>query len=405
MTLSSAIRVRARLAGPEALRDLAARFREENLGLIAGSLTFTTLISLVPLVTVMLALFSAFPVFSDLQQALQRWLVQSVVPDVIARPVLNGVTQFAAKASRLGALGLLIFIGTAIALMLTIDRTLNGIWRVRRPRPLAQRVLVYWAAITLGPLVLGASVWAGATAVGASRDWLDDLPSAMASGLAVAIAVLEFGVLAAAFTALYRLVPNAGVRWRHAGLGGVLAATGFLLAKKGLALYLKAVPTFSLVYGAFATVPILLTWIYLVWVIVLLGAVVAAHAPAVLAGLRRLPARPGLQAVLALQVIAELDRARRAGDAGLAVDVLASRLSTDPAQVEAVIDELVTMDWVGRLDEEGTARHVLLCDPATTGIAPWFDGLLLAPGPAVGPLQQALGRQRLRLVDVLPARD
>jgi membrane protein len=114
---------------------LGERFREERLGLTASSLTFTTLIALVPLFTVMLAVFSAFPIFSSFQGALEKYFLQALVPDNIARPVLGALTQFAAKAKRLGTAGLVVLVFTALALMLTIDRTLNGIWRVRRPRP------------------------------------------------------------------------------------------------------------------------------------------------------------------------------------------------------------------------------------------------------------------------------
>ena len=139
-------------------RTLRQRFREDRLGITASSLTFTTLIALVPLLTVMLALFSAFPMFAKFQGALQQYFLQSLVPDGIAKPVLGTLTQFAAKANRLGSAGLVFLLFSALALMLTIDRTLNGIWRVRKPRPIAQRVLVYWAAITLGPLLLGMSL-------------------------------------------------------------------------------------------------------------------------------------------------------------------------------------------------------------------------------------------------------
>src|SRR5512145_3231629 len=136
---------------------LGERFREDRLGLTASSLTFTTMIALVPFFTVALAIFTAFPMFSKLQSNLQTWLVQSLVPDAIARQVLCYLQQFAGKASRLGGVGLAALIVSAIALVLTIDRTLNNIWRVRRPRPFGQRVLIYWAAITLGPMLLAAS--------------------------------------------------------------------------------------------------------------------------------------------------------------------------------------------------------------------------------------------------------
>ncbi len=141
---------------------LRERFREDRLGLTASSLTFTTTMALVPFFTVALAVFTAFPMFSKMQGALQTWLVQSLIPDSIARQVLGYLTQFAGKASRLGTVGLAALVVTAFALVLTIDRTLNSIWRVKRPRPLGQRVLVYWAVMTLGPLLLGACVDPGA---------------------------------------------------------------------------------------------------------------------------------------------------------------------------------------------------------------------------------------------------
>ena len=147
---------------------LGARFREDRMGLTASSLTFTTSIGLVPLLTVALAVFTAFPMFSKLQAALEAWLVSSLIPESISRPVMGYLTQFSGQASKLGVVGLAVLVITAIALILTVDRTLNSIWRVRKPRPLAQRVLIYWAAITLGPLVLALSLAVTSFVVSAS---------------------------------------------------------------------------------------------------------------------------------------------------------------------------------------------------------------------------------------------
>ena len=122
-----------------------------------------------PLFTVMLAVFTAFPMFASLQVDLESYFLRSLVPDSIARPVLRALTEFAGKARSMGTLGLVLLVATALALMLTIDRTLNAIWRVRRRRPFAQRVLVYWAALTLGPLALGVSLSLTSYAVSVSR--------------------------------------------------------------------------------------------------------------------------------------------------------------------------------------------------------------------------------------------
>jgi membrane protein len=176
----------------DTLRTLRQRFKEDHLGVTASSLTFTTLISLVPLVTVMLAVFSAFPMFASFQGALEKYFLQSLIPDSIAKPVLGALTQFANKSNRLGTAGLVALVVTALALMLTIDRTLNGIWRVRRPRPIAQRILVYWAALTLGPLLLGVSLSLTSYALTLSRGVVSVLPG----GVSFLLNAIEFVLLA-----------------------------------------------------------------------------------------------------------------------------------------------------------------------------------------------------------------
>jgi membrane protein len=268
----------------ETARTLRERFREDRLGLTASSLTFTTVISLVPLFTVALAVFSAFPMPSTSCRACcsSGWS-DSLVPDAIARQVLGYLTQFAAKASRVGMVGFAFLLVTALSLILTIDRTLNGIWRVRRARPLAQRVLMYWAVLTLGPLALAALLATGSYAASASRG----LVSAMPSALRFVLDLMEFALVASGMAALFRYVPNTWVRWGHAVAGGVFVAIGLELAKKGLALYLALLPGMSAIYGAFAAVPILLLWVYIVWIVVLLGAVIAAYLPSLLAGVQR----------------------------------------------------------------------------------------------------------------------
>ena len=182
----------------ETLRTLRARFREDRLVLTAGSLTITTLIALVPLVTVMLAVFSAFPIFASFQAALQKYFLQSLVPDDIGVQVLRWLTQFAGKASGLGTAGLLLLVATALALVLTIDRTVNAIWRVRKARSLAQRILVYWSALTLGPLVLGVSLSLTLYALSSNRGLVAALPG----GVSLLLNMLEFLLLAGATAAL-----------------------------------------------------------------------------------------------------------------------------------------------------------------------------------------------------------
>jgi membrane protein len=376
---------------------LRQRFREDRLGLTAGSLTFTTLISLVPLVTVMLAAFAAFPMFASFQEALQKYFLQSLVPDAIARPVLAALTQFSNKASRLGTLGLVALVGSALALMLTIDRTLNAIWRVPKPRPIAQRVLVYWASVTLGPLLLGISLSLTSYAVSVPRGFVSALPG----GVGLLLGTVEFVSMAVGMAGLFHYVPNTHVRWRHAVAGGLFVATGLGLAKRVVAWYLVQVPTYAVVYGAFATVPIFLIWIYVSWVIVLLGAVIAAYAPTLQMRALRWPAGAGSNFQLAVATLRELERTRTLERKGLTSAELADALRTDPLQTDPILESLVALDWVGRLDEEGDARYVLLCDPARTRAEPLIARLLIQPMPTMRAFWQRAGFGEMTLQDLI----
>ena len=348
-------------------RSMALHLRNrvvaDQLPLTASSLTFTTIIALVPLITVLLAVFTVFPMFGKLQVVLQQWLIESLVPDNIAKQVLGYLTQFSGKASRLGGVSLVVLFGTALALILTIDRTLNRLWRVQRPRPLRQRVLIYWSVLTLGPLLLGVMLTISSYLVTASRSVVGAPPE----GFRLLLNLLELVLLAGGMAALFRAVPNTLVKWSHAWLGGALVALAFEAAKKLLTLYLSAMPTYSVVYGAFATVPILLIWVYLAWLIVLCGAVIVASLPGWLAGELRASTAPAWHFQLALETLAALDRSAGAVDAmpaeipaqltggttqiGMTLAQLCSQLHVDPLQLGVVLHGLLQLDWIGQLDE------------------------------------------------------
>ncbi len=379
---------------------LRARFVNDHLPLSASSLTFTTTIALVPFFTVALAVFTAFPMFSKLQMVLQKWLIESLVPDNIARQVLGYLTQFSGKASQLGAAGVAVLLVTALAMILTMDRTLNTIWRVRRPRPLRQRVFIYWAAITLGPLLLGASLTLTSYAISASKGLVGGLPG----GVQFLFNVLEFLLLSAGMAALYHFVPNTRVKWSHAWAGGVFAATGIAVAKKLLVWYLTLMPTYSAVYGAFAIAPILLVWIYLAWLIVLMGAVIAAYLPSLLAGVARQPGTHGWQFQLALETLQHLERASHTDAKGLSAVKLAHEIQVDINQLTPVLETLAELDWIGQIDEISPgkpARHVLLANPDTTLVSPLMQRLLLDKVPTTQNLWQNGQWSSLVIRDVL----
>lgn len=385
-------------------QTLRERFREDHLGLTASSLTFTTILALVPFFTVALAVLTAFPIFGKLQDALQGWLVNSLVPDSISRQVLGYLTQFAAKASSLGVAGFSILLATALALILTIDRTLNDIWRVQRLRPLGQRVLIYWAAITLGPLLMGASLALTSYVMSASGGLVKRLPD----GVQLLFDSIQFVVLAGGMASLYHYVPNTPVKWRHAWTGGLFVAVCIELAKKVLALYLGKVPTYSVVYGAFATLPILLVWIYVAWVIVLLGAVVTAYLPSLLAGVARRGTVAGWTFQLAVEVLQQLHRVRHQPLKGLRPGQLAQLLRVDVLQLAPVLEALTALDWVGQVNDAAVdaadvpePRYVLLANPGATPLAPLVQRLLLERAESLQPLWSQARLDGLLLEDVL----
>ena len=369
----------------EAFLTLRERFAQDRLGVTAGSLTFTTTIALVPMITVVLAVVTAFPVFSKFQDIAQKWLVESLVPENIARQVLGYLTLFAGKASKLGLAGLIALVLSVLSMIFTIDRTLNAIWRVRTERSLGQRMLIYWTAMTVGPLIFGLSVSMTSYAISASKGLAGGLPG----GVGLLLDVVQFGMVAAAMAATFQYLPNTHVRWGHAWMGGLFVAVCLEIAKRLLGYYLSKVPTYSVVYGAFATLPILLVWIYIAWVIVLLGATLTAYVPSLLHGAPRRRSGAGSEFQVALEILQVLDHARQAGEKGLSMGVLSARLALTAQQLEPALERLVALDWIGLLSEaqgpQNDARYVLLADPQTTPASPLLN-LLLEHNPATAAL-------------------
>ena len=249
------------------------RARQERLPQAAASLTFTTLLSLVPLLAVGFALFTRFPMFSRFEAALEEHLLKSLLPADIARTVLKYLHQFAANASDLTLVGSLFLLATAMAMLLTVENAFNQIWNVKRSRPLLKRVGLYLLMLVAGPPALGVSLWATSYVLGVSMGLIGPLPPS-------ATFVLNLGPVALGWlglTALFFYVPNTRVRWRDAIVGGLIASVALELGKRGFATYLLKIPTYKAVYGAFAVFPVFLLWVYYSWLVTLAAALIAAN--------------------------------------------------------------------------------------------------------------------------------
>jgi membrane protein len=285
-------------------------------------------------------------VFDETIDALQLFLLENFLPDADGiNTIAEQITAFSSNAGRLTAIGLVFFFVTAVMLMMTIDTSLNRLFRVQRSRPMLQQVLMYWAVITLGPVFIGLSLSMTSFAVGASFGWLR--LSIVADAV---LGVLPFLFTCAALTLLYAIVPYRHVRARDALIGGVLAGVAFEIAKRGFAIYLTRFPTYTLIYGAFATIPIFLVWLYMSWVVVLAGATLTAMLPAY----RYAEAKPiaGRDFVDALLVLSVLARAQ--GEGGpVRLRQISKQLRLMPHRCEAVLERAARLGWTARTDKDG----------------------------------------------------
>ena len=351
------------------LLHVARRFNEDRCLQIASSLTFTTLLALVPLVTITLTLISAFPMFSGLGGQIHDFLLANMLPDKAGQIVSAYIEQFSGRAGQLTALGTAALAVTAFVTMYTIEQAFNSIWRVLRRRPVAQRILVYWAVLTLGPILIGASLSITSLVVGASLGVARQVPLAEETILRL----VPFVLTCAAFTLLYYVVPNRPVEPRHALLGGLLAAVAFEFMKRGFAVYVAKFPTYTLVFGAFAAIPIFLLWVYFSWVVIVAGALIAALAPdfGVLRGSIGRFSESGFEEALALLLV--LAQAQR-GPEVLELRQIAQRVALTRDRAESLLERMANLGWLAKSTGD---RYVLAYDPEKLRVADVYRQFVL----------------------------
>lgn len=336
----------------------------------AASLAFLSLLALVPVFTIAVSLLGALPSLAPLRDALLKFLSANFFLPSFSDTLVQYLNQFAAKVNELSLIGAIAFLATAFFAMLTIDRTLNSIWAVAQARPLARRLTIYWMFLTIGPLLLAATVtvngivvsevFGGARLRNVERVWLQALPWITSIG---------------GLTLLYRLVPNAPVRWSDAFAGALVAAIALDVLKRVFAFQVAKLPTYTVVYGAFAALPIFLVWLFLLWLTVLGGALLAASIPYWGAGagvhLRPSASRRFEMAAGALEA---LIRAAKSGRATLLPRELSALFDGDPGRVEATARLLSTLGYI--------ERHWRRQESDTTDAerAVWDESWALGPG-------------------------
>lgn len=407
MSLFARFRIEAPAASP--LYQLALlivqRFRAVRVMQTAGALTYTTLLSLVPMLTVVLAVMRQFEPFMKLGEGLRGFLLANLLPERAGKVVATYVLQFSEKASSLTVVGAIFLLVTAVMLLATIDRTINSIWAVRQPRAWYVRFPVYWLALTLGPVLFAVGVAATGEVVSASMGlvksagWLRSVLDRLATAL----------LLSALFAYMFHVIPNRRLVLWQGIVGGLVAGFGVMLVQRLFGYYISRLPNFTLVYGTFSVLPIFLIWVYLSWFIILLGATLAAVLPDFRARHVRLPDTPGGNLLAALYLLRALSQAQVAGKtADLAALAQAARRS--PQAVELLLGLMQREAWVARTADDG---WVLAVAASQITLGALHDRLVLGVQAAVQENRVGLNveddallraaRQHLRAGTQLPA--
>lgn len=342
-------RILARAASGFAfLHYVLRRFAKDNCTQSSAALTYTTLLAMVPLLALSFAIFAAFDTFAGVRDQVQSFIFENFVPQV-GSTVQGHLEEFAGKTGQLTAVGVVFLVITSVLLLTTVSTTLNSIWRTRQARNLFARIPVYWLVLTLTPLLIGAGlVISGYLFTLAQAAGVEEYtgPLTRLAGLVPPI------VQIAGLTLLYVFVPNFPVRTSDALAGGITAGLILEFLKKGFAFYVVTFPTYQTIYGALATFPIFLIWMYVVWTVVLCGAEIAAALPEWRAGASgREPGTRSPASILlaATAVLALLLAANRRGG-GLSMRHLSRRSGQSPEMLDRATELLQRGRYIARSD-------------------------------------------------------
>ncbi len=253
------------------VRGVVSRLTGVGMARAAAALSFQTLLAIVPLFTVAFVYVARYPLFQQFLDALERFALRHMLPGSTST-VRALLTEFTAKAATLQGISIAMVVVTSMLMVGTVEREFNAIFRVPVPRSLMRRIPVYALGVTAGPVAIGAAVFATSWLLEAT---VEQAPFVLAAVPFVAL-MLAVAITTIAFMLIFAILPARRVRLKAALAGGVFVALAFEAAKYGFRVYLRTVPTYQVVYGALAALPIFLIWVYVVWIIVLIGAAIAA---------------------------------------------------------------------------------------------------------------------------------
>lgn len=241
--------------------------QQDRITVSAGHLAYVSLLSLVPFIMVFFTILSAFPAFAESREELEALIFGNLLPQA-SDQLQQYMAKFVGNASGMGAVGILSLVVVALLLISNIDKTLNRIWQSKSDRPIIFTFAIYWMVLTLGPLLIGSSVLVSSYLLGLATYAKEYTPGLTT----LLLKMVPFLTSITAFFIVYMLVPNKRINPKYAISGAFVAALLFEASKKAFAFYITSFPSYQLIYGALAIIPILFVWVYLSWVVVLIGA-------------------------------------------------------------------------------------------------------------------------------------
>ena len=336
---------------------IRARIRDTHVQEVASTMTLTTLISLVPMLAVSLAAFALFPSFAENRRELEDVIFHSFLPQQYSAQIVEYLRQFSEHASGLGVIGVLALLVTTLLLVNKLFVTVNAIFKVRRPRSVGQRALLYWALITLGPVFIAFSMTMStqiikAAALGVAPGHLTEILEAV-----------RFFIQCFGFALLFKFVPNCHVPTKHALTGGLIVGVSLLVVRELFELYVSG-GSLTNIYGAFVALPVLLLWLYWTWFIVFIGAAVTATMPLLATGRYVDHYRVGDHFLTAVGLLRELTIAKLRDHPAVSIRELCRSVDTYPQLAHDLLEKLSEAGYCAPIARmKGESDWALLGDP------------------------------------------
>ena len=327
------------------LRYCGERLKENNLTDVAGNISFTVILSLVPMLAIVLAVFTTFPEFGTLQDTLETYFAQGMIPDDIAHTILNYLGEFASNAANVSLVGGLALLFTTLSTISTIESAFDRIWHIMNPRPLWKRIILYIAIAISAPLLLGISIYLTSHLVLSEHGLVGWLP--FLNGVSAPLIAIIWTAIA--FTLLYRILPNRLVLWKDAAAGGLFAAISFEIAIRLFAFFIVNFSSYERIYGALAAFPIFMMWLYISSLIMLLGAMVAALLPEIRNGRWNAPPSLGNRFSDAMKIIGVLCHSGKNGNRAVPRTELEAQTHLSTGETEYCLNTLQRLGWATTL--------------------------------------------------------